>query len=74
MPSTSRPDAAGTAPVAILLAELMRRYGVMGIQGGLLELNHLAWLLSRATARLASGLSLGLRFEVTAMARRQSAW
>lgn len=63
MPSTSRPDAAGTAPVAILLAELMRRYGVMGIQGGLLELNHLAWLLSRATARLASGLSLGLRFE-----------
>ena len=41
----------------------MRHYGVMGIQGGLLELHHLAWLLSRAAARLASGLSLGLRFE-----------
>ena len=41
----------------------MRHYGVMGIQGGLLELHHLAWLLSRASARLASGPSLGLRFE-----------
>ena len=30
MPGTSRPDAAGTSPVAILLAEPMRRYGVMG--------------------------------------------
>ena len=30
IPGTSRPDAAGPAAVAILLAELMRRYGVMG--------------------------------------------
>jgi O-acetyl-ADP-ribose deacetylase (regulator of RNase III) len=50
-------------PARALIAELVRRYGVLGMECTLLEVQKLAWLLERALARFAEDNPLDLRFE-----------
>jgi hypothetical protein len=62
-PTCVAADSAPLAPAPALLAELVRRYWVLGIECGLLEVHKLAWLLDRAAARSAPHHPLGLSFE-----------
>ena len=50
-------------PARALIAELVRRYWVLGMECSLLEIHKLAWFLERAIERLAVGNPLDLRFE-----------
>jgi O-acetyl-ADP-ribose deacetylase (regulator of RNase III) len=50
-------------PARALIAELVRRYGVLGMECTLLEVQKLAWLLERALERFAESNPLDLRFE-----------
>ena len=56
-------DSATLAPASALLAELVRRYWVLGMECGLLEVHKFAWLLDRAAARSAPDHPLGLSFD-----------
>ena len=51
-----------TAPRA-LVAEMVRRYGIMGIDCSLLEIQKLAYFAERARERSGAALSLDFRFE-----------
>jgi len=50
-------------PARALVAELVRRYWVLGIQCTLIETQKLAWCLERTLNRLSLGNPLDLRFE-----------
>lgn len=50
-------------PVHALIAELVRCYGVMGMECSLLEIQKLAWFLERALKQLSPQNPLDLRFE-----------
>lgn len=50
-------------PARALIAELVRRYWVLGMECSLLEVQKLAWFLERAIERLAPTNPLDLRFE-----------
>lgn len=50
-------------PARALIAELVRRYWVLGMECSLLEIQKLAWFLERAIERFASDNPLDLRFE-----------
>lgn len=50
-------------PARALIAELVRRYWVLGMECSLLEVQKLAWFLERAVERLAPVNPLDLRFE-----------
>lgn len=52
----------GLTPARALIAELVRRYGVLGLECGILEVQELAWFLQRTIARLALPDPLELRF------------
>lgn len=49
-------------PARALIAELVRRYSILGIECTNLEVQKLAWLLQRAIARLGLADPLGLNF------------
>jgi O-acetyl-ADP-ribose deacetylase (regulator of RNase III) len=49
-------------PARALIAELVRRYWVLGMECSLLEIQKLAWFLERAIERLAPDNPLDLRF------------
>lgn len=50
-------------PARALIAEMVRRYWVLGMECSLLEVQKLAWFLERAVERLAPSNPLDLRFE-----------
>jgi O-acetyl-ADP-ribose deacetylase (regulator of RNase III) len=50
-------------PARALIAELVRRYWVLGFECSLLEIQKLAWLLERSIERLAPENPLALQFE-----------
>ena len=50
-------------PARALVAELVRRYWILGIECSLLEIHKLAWLLERNIERLSPDNPLDLRFE-----------
>jgi len=50
-------------PARALMAEMVRRYGVLGIECTLLEAQKLAWFLERAIGRLGLENPLDLRFK-----------
>lgn len=50
-------------PARALVAELVRRYWILGIECSLLEIQKLAWFLERNIERLSSENPLDLRFE-----------
>ena len=50
-------------PARALIAELVRRYWVLGMECSLLEIQKLAWFLERAIERMAPDNPLDLRFE-----------
>ncbi|OGT19683.1 MAG: Appr-1-p processing protein [Gammaproteobacteria bacterium RBG_16_57_12] len=50
-------------PARALIAELVRRYWVLGMECSLLEIQKLAWFLERNIERLSSDNPLDLRFE-----------
>jgi hypothetical protein len=50
-------------PARALIAELVRRYWILGIECSLLEIQKLAWFLERNVQRLSSNNPLDLRFE-----------
>jgi O-acetyl-ADP-ribose deacetylase (regulator of RNase III) len=50
-------------PARALIAEMVRRYWVLGIECTLLEIQKLAWFLERSIERLCSDNPLDLRFE-----------
>ncbi len=50
-------------PARALIAELVRRYWVLGMECSLLEIQKLAWFLERAIEQLAPDNPLDLRFE-----------
>jgi O-acetyl-ADP-ribose deacetylase (regulator of RNase III) len=50
-------------PARALVAELVRRYWVLGMECSLLEIQKLAWFLERAVEQFASDNPLDLRFE-----------
>ena len=50
-------------PARALVAELVRRYWVLGMECSLLEIQKLAWFLERAIEQLAPDNPLDLRFE-----------
>jgi O-acetyl-ADP-ribose deacetylase (regulator of RNase III) len=50
-------------PARALIAELVRRYEVLGMECTLLEVQKLAWLLERALERFSEDNPLDLRFE-----------
>lgn len=50
-------------PARALIAELVRRYWVLGMECSLLEVQKLAWFLERAVERMAPSNPLDLRFE-----------
>lgn len=50
-------------PARALIAELVRRYGILGMECTLLEVQKLAWLLERAIERFSKDNPLDLRFE-----------
>lgn len=50
-------------PARALIAELVRRYWVLGMECSLLEIQKLAWFLERAIKRFAVSDPLDLRFE-----------
>jgi len=62
---TDRP--AGDPPhltsASAMIAELVRRYWILGMECSLLEVQSLAWFLERAVERLAPSNPLDLRFE-----------
>ncbi len=49
-------------PARALIAELVRQYGILGMDCTLLEVQKLAWLLERALKRFATDNPLDLRF------------
>jgi O-acetyl-ADP-ribose deacetylase (regulator of RNase III) len=49
-------------PARALIAELVRRYSILGMECSLLEVQKLAWFLERAVERLAPDNPLDLRF------------
>ncbi len=50
-------------PARALIAELVRRYGVLGMECSLLEIQKLAWFLERSIEHSPGVLPLDLRFE-----------
>lgn len=50
-------------PATAMLAELVRRYWILGMECSVLEVQNLAWLLDRAVEQLAPSNPLDLRFE-----------
>ncbi|MDB5804860.1 MAG: macro domain protein [Betaproteobacteria bacterium] len=50
-------------PARALIAELVRRYWILGIECSLLEIQKLSWFLEREVEKLASDNPLDLRFE-----------
>jgi O-acetyl-ADP-ribose deacetylase (regulator of RNase III) len=50
-------------PARALIAELIRRYGVLGMECTLLEVQKLAWLLERTLTKMAGSNPLDLRFK-----------
>ncbi|MBI4740262.1 MAG: macro domain-containing protein [Betaproteobacteria bacterium] len=57
-----RKGAEKLTPARALIAELVRRYWVLGMECSLLEVQKLAWFLERAIERLAPSNPLDLRF------------
>lgn len=49
---SSDPDNSNLTPASAMLAELVRRYWVLGMECSLLEIQKLAWFLERAIERL----------------------
>lgn len=61
---SSDPDNFNLTPASAMLAELVRRYWVLGMECSLLEIQKLAWFLERAIERLTPDANpLDLRFE-----------
>ncbi len=56
-------DNPGLTPATAMLADLVRRYWVLGMECSLLEIQKLAWFLERAIEQLAPDNPLDLRFE-----------
>lgn len=50
-------------PALAMIAELVRRYWILGMECSLLEVQSLAWFLERAVERLALANPIDLRFE-----------
>ena len=50
-------------PATAMLAELVRRYWVLGMECSLLEIQKLAWFLERAIERFAPDNPLNLQFK-----------
>ena len=65
MTTSNVPEPTGfvLSPVSALLAEMVRRYTVMGQECGLPEVHQLAWLLHSAATREASSHPLGMHFQ-----------
>jgi hypothetical protein len=62
-------------PARALIAELVRRYWVLGMECSLLEIQKLAWFLERSIERLMPGDNRWTcSLKRTGMARMQTAW
>ena len=60
---TKREGVKKLTPARAMIAELIRRYWVLGMECSLLEVQKLAWFLERAIEKLAPDNPLDLRFE-----------
>lgn len=60
-----RAGKAGLTPSGALVAELVRRYSILGIECSLLEVQKLAYFLERNIKAMGSASSLDLRFEAS---------
>lgn len=60
---SNHPGAEGLTPALALLAELVRRFGVVSPAVSVLEVQKLAWFLERAVENLGISSPMGCRFE-----------